>query len=542
MNPLVLGVDFGTSGVRVLIIDAQSGETISTAEGRFPMWDVGRYCSPERSVFRQHPRELVDTFSSVARSAIDPLSQIQREAIVGISVDTTGSSPTPIGSDGLPLAFGSEYKDHPDAMMVLWKDHSAGTEAGEISRALEIDYSSEWFWAKVLHCARRSPKVQAAAATWAEHADWFPAYLCGNGDPVSWRRCRSGATHKALWGQSVLGGATKDGFPSNEAFGQVDPYLRFVRTTMSDEVYSPTERFGSLSADRARDLGLPTGISVGVGVFDAHSAAFAGGVRPGTIVKIIGTSSSDIALSEEGEAVALPGVESVGIGSILPDLPTIESGQAAFGDLTGWLVDLVTAFSGDVPISRDTVFTALEKLAYDIPFAEVPIALDWFNGRRSPYGRTDVSGGFIGLQISTPPKALYLSLLEAVAFATRTGYDHLRNQGLPVDSIRVLGGVADRSELVPQILADVLGAPVSVRETFSASARGASIYAAIAAGVYSDPYEAQDELQLKERRRVTPRTERSLVHNDRFRRYQKLGAFVEGLTGSNGGTNEGDLS
>ena len=212
MNPLVIGVDFGTSGVRAVAVDATSGENVASSSAGFPQWENGLFCDPDTNIFRQHPRELLESFYETVSSVVTQLGPAARQRITAISVDTTGSSPTAIGIDGRPLALSSDFHSDPDAMMILWKDHSAVSEAKQISSVWGNTYSSEWFWAKILRVARTNPKVASATATWAEHADWFPAYLCGNTVPISWKRCRSGAAHKALWGISGKG------YPSKEFF------------------------------------------------------------------------------------------------------------------------------------------------------------------------------------------------------------------------------------------------------------------------------------------------------------------------------------
>nr|MDA3947637.1 FGGY-family carbohydrate kinase [Spirochaeta sp.] len=440
------------------------------------------------------------------------------------TVDTTGSSPTAIGSDGRPLAYDDAFSADPAAMMILWKDHAAEAEAREISEGLGVEYSSEWFWAKVLHAARESEPVRAAAVTWAEHADWFPALLCDNRDPGTWKRCRSGAAHKSLWRPDPVG------YPARDLFQRVDPYLATVWDTLGRDAWSPDERFGVLATGPAERLGVPAGIAVGVGVFDAHSAALAGGVRPGTVAKIIGTSSSDMVVTDLPIEHGFPGVESAAFGSIVPGRVTIESGQAAYGDLTEWLVRLISFGSDVAPRLRDDLFHALESAAAGaaatMDLSALPVALDWFNGRRSPFGNTNVRGAVTGLSLGTSAPELYLSLLEAAACATRAGLEHLHSLGVGVEQVHVLGGVPDRSELAVTVLANVLGRPLSVRESADASARGAAIYAAVVGGVYPDVLTSQSALQLAERHVVTPKKHRTAEHEPRYRRYRELAASV----------------
>lgn len=517
MSGSVIGVDFGTGGVRVVVVDSASGQQIAASQAGFPRWEAGEFCDPGRQVFRQHPGELIISFRAAVTDALAKLPPEDRESIRAISVDTTGSSPTAIGPDGLPLALSKEFEAAPEAMLVLWKDHSAEAEALEIEEALGEPFSSEWFWAKVLAAKRRNPQLAQAAITWAEHADWFPAFLCRNNTPESWRRCRSGASHKALW-------RPEEGYPSAELLGNVDPYLSELRGTLGVAAWSPESSFGGLAEEEGSLLGLPAGLLVGVGSFDAHTAALAGGARPGTLVKIIGTSSSDMVVTDLPGDTPLPGVESAALGSIVSGLTTIESGQAAYGDLTSWLVDLLLygVASLDREAARRRLFGDLEAAAREIPVDSAPVSLDWLNGRRSPYEDLSQQGALAGLSLGTGAPALYLSLLEAAAFGTRAVHEHYASVGVTYNELVVLGGVPDRSPLAMRVLAEVLNTSVSIRESANASAQGAAIYAAVVGGVYPDALAAQEVMKLGERTRVTPDPSRARMHKARYRRYQTL--------------------
>ena len=517
MSGSVVGVDFGTSGVRVVVVDTASGEQKGVSGAGFPRWESGEFCDPGRQVYRQHPRELIDAFRAAVTDALSQISLEERGSVRALSVDTTGSSPTAIGPDGRPLALTTEFAANPEAMVILWKDHSSEAEALELEKALGEPYSSEWFWAKVLSSTRRDPSVAGRAVTWAEQADWFPAFLCGNESPESWRRCRSGASHKALWRPG-------EGYPSEELLRSVDPYLAELRAALQEEAWSPENLFGALDDEEARLLGLPPGLPIGVGSFDAHTATLAGGARPGTLTKIIGTSSSDMVVTDISPETGLPGVESAAVGSIVSGLTTVESGQAAYGDLTGWLVDLLLY---GVPVNqrereRPRLFRELEAAAAEVPLPAAPVALDWLNGRRAPYGDLSLRGALAGLSIGTDAPALYLSLLEAAAFGTRVVHEHYASIGISYETLVVLGGVPDRSALAMRVLSDVLSRPLSVRESANASAQGAAIYAAVVGGRYRDALTAQEAMQLPERRVVTPDPERSRLHDRRYQTYREL--------------------
>jgi L-ribulokinase len=518
-TPLVLGVDFGTEGVRVVAVNALDSAVIATGSAQFPNWNAGRYCDPYRDMFRQHPQDLLDGFLEAVSQALSVLSEHDRSQIIGLTIDTTGSSPTAIGKDGRPLALSKDFYDDPASMVILWKDHSAVEEAEHLTSVLHHEYPSEWFWSKVLRASRENKAVRENTITWAEHADWFPAILCAKSEPKTWRRCRSGASHKALWNPF-------SGYPSHQVLSQVDPYLGAVHRSLGDQAWSPNQPFGVLSTDYANNLGLPNGIPVGVGLFDAHSAALAGGVSPGTLVKVIGTSSSEIAVTDMTKNSKFPGVEGIGVGSIFPELVTIESGQAAYGDLAEWLYRLVSFRSNVTLDSRDDLFRLLEQEARKLHIEDLPLAVDWFNGRRAPFSDLKVSGAFSGLSLGTGPAHLYASLMESAAFATRVDLNHLESIGIQVDSIHVLGGVPDRSQYVVSVLSDVLNREISVRESDSASSRGAAICAAVISGVYPDLLTAQKRLQLAERKHVRPNAKNALLRDRRFHNYINLGKAI----------------
>ncbi len=535
-----MGVDFGTSGVRALVLDTHTGAEPASCEAGFPHWEALRYCDPPTARYRQHPQELVDSFVGATRDTLANLPADDRARVSAVTVVTTGSSPVPVDRRCRPLACSSEFADDPDAMVVLWKDRSAVEEAemiAEKTRAVgEPDflaysggtYSPEWYWAKVLRIIRCNERVARAAATWLEHCDWFAALLCGVDTVERVIRSRCGAAHKALWH------STWSGFPPAEFFRMIDPGLESVRRSMPSTTFTSDAVAGRLSPEWARRLGLPSGIPVGVGLFDAHAAALGAGVRPGVVVKVIGTSSAEmvVASPESIGGRALPGIESQAEGSIIPEAIGIEAGQPAYGDLLAWLSDIVVKEANRL-LQRQALTTAdvLASLSTRAeqrpPCDDDVIALDWFNGRRAPFANARARAGIEGLTLGTDAPALFSALVRAGAFGTRAIHEHLAAQNVDIAEIRVVGGIPKRAPYVIQCLSDVLNSKVGVVATEHASARGAAIMAAVAAGLYADAVSAVKVLASPIERTYTADPERARAYEQQYLRYRALGACVD---------------
>ena len=502
----VLGVDFGTSSVRALIVHAGSGEEAASAEAGFPLWDSGRYQDPARSVFRQHPGELLESFSAAVSEASARAGGEVRRRIAGITVDTTGSTPCFVDRAGVPLASLPEFREEEDAMFILWKDHSASAEAEEITEKarcftggnyLEYSgglYSAEWYWAKLLHLCRTNPKLAEAAESLVEHCDWITGLLCGDTGPARIARSRCAAGHKALWNTAF------GGYPPKEFFETLDPRLSRVRSGLPGETVTSDKAAGRLCPEWASRLGLPAGIVVGVGLFDAHAAALGAGIRRGTAVKVIGTSSSEmiVVAPEDLRGRAVSGIESQAEGSMIPGLLSLEAGQSAFGDIFAWFRGLL-AFplegllsrglisDGTLDESIEAIIPALSEAASRrSPRDTGPVALDWFNGRRAPFANHRVKAGVSGLGLDTDAPEFFQALVYAAAFGTRAIHEHLRGEGVAVEKVVAVGGIPRKAPFVMQTLADVLNVEVEAPEISHASARGAALLAAVAGGLYPD--------------------------------------------------------
>ncbi len=337
----VIGIDFGTDSVRTVIVDAADGKEVASHVAVYPRWKEGKYCDPVNNQFRQHPLDTIESLETSVREALSKAPSDVADRVVGLAVDTTGSTPCAVDRDGTPLALTKGFEENPNAMFVLWKDHTAVKEAEKINKLAKSwggedftryeggIYSSEWFWSKILHILRIDPEVREAAFSWVEHCDWIPALLTGTTDPLTMKRSRTAAGHKAMWH------ASWDGLPSEAFLSKLDPLLSGLRQRLYTDTCTGDTPVGQLTPEWAKRLGLPQSVTVGVGAFDAHFGAIGAQVEPHMLVKVMGTSTCDMIISEhsdKGEHL-VRGICGQVDGSIVPDMLGMEAGQSAFGDI-----------------------------------------------------------------------------------------------------------------------------------------------------------------------------------------------------------------
>jgi L-ribulokinase len=542
IGPCVLGIDFGTDSVRSLIVDAGTGEETGSAVSAFPRWKEGRFCDPAANRFRQHPLDSIECLEKSVRDALHTSPRGTAGRIRGIAVDTTGSTPGPVTADGTPLALAPGFEDNPNAMFVLWKDHTAVAEAEEINHTARtwggIDYtmfeggvySSEWFWSKILHILREDDAVRGAAFSWVEHCDWIPALLTGNTDPFRMKRSRCAAGHKAMWHASF------GGLPAEEFLVRLNPLLAGVRARLYTDTWTSDQASGTLSPEWAGRLGLPEGIPVAVGGIDAHMGAVGGGIRPYVLSKVIGTSTCDILVAplDEFGGRLVRGICGQVDGSVIPGMLGMEAGQSAFGDIYAWFRDILawpvkTLLGAPVPDDLfGNIIPALSREAERIPLSvDGVLALDWMNGRRTPDADQSLKGAITGLGIGDGAPAIFRALVEATAFGSRRIVERFESEGVPIREVIGLGGVAKKSPFVMQTLADVLGRPIRVARSEQTCALGAAMFASVVAGVHATVGEAIERMESGFERLYVPDPARSAVYVELYDRYVRTGAFVE---------------
>ncbi len=547
MSRYTLGLDYGSDSVRALLVDVATGEEIATNMVNYPRWAQGLYCEPSKDQFRQHPQDYIDSLEQVVNGLWSQAPAGAADKVIGMAFDTTGSTPVAINNEGTPLALTPEFEHNPNAMFVLWKDHTAVKEAAEITAAATNNdvnylaymggiYSSEWYFAKALHVFRQDPAVKAATYTWVEHCDWITALMCGTTHPRQLELGRCATGHKMMWNEAW------GGFPPNDFFTSIDPLLDGVIDKLNAATQPSDQVAGKLTAEWAERLGLPQGIVVGFGAFDCHMGAVAANVRPGVLTKVMGTSTCDITVTSKEQLgdTCVRGICGQVDGSVIPQMIGLEAGQSAFGDLYAWFKNLLawplkqqTGLSGEelalLEKIEDKMLVDLSRAAASLPVTEKDVtALDWVNGRRTPDADQTVAMALTGLKMGTDAPKFFKALVEATAFGARAITERFRDEGVPIESVVVIGGISKKSEYVMQTCADVWNCPIDVLESEQSCALGAAIMAAVAAGAHSDVASAQKVMASPVCQQYQPNPERVAVYDALYKKYQALGAYVDG--------------
>lgn len=540
MSRYVIGVDYGSDSCRAIVVDALTGKIEVEASRCYPRWTEGRYCNPSADRYRQHPLDYIETFEGVIRELGAKVGLEVMSSVEGISFDTTASTPVLVDRSGTPLALRPEFSEDPDAMFVLWKDHTAKEEAEEINRLAkeyEVDYtaysggsySAEWAWSKVLHILRTNKRVAEAAWSWFEHCDWMTAYLVGNTVPESVARSRCAAGHKAMWR------AEWGGLPSEDFLSRLDPALGRMRATFDQNTKTADYCAGAIREDLAEKLGLPKGMKVGLGAIDAHVGAVGAAISGNVLTRIMGTSTCDILVCDKDEAGdrMIDGICGQVDGSVIPGMIGFEAGQSAFGDVYAWFRRLlmwpVEKLLPDQRESvKDKILSSLEEDALKVSDEEsTTLALDWFNGRRTPDADISVKGALTELTLGTTAPMIYKALVQATAFGSRAIVERFVSEGVNIQSVLAIGGISQKSPFVMQTLADVMGMPISVVDCGQACALGASMFAAVVAGIYPTVQEAQQGMKAPLGRTYYPDASRREIIDKDYARYKLLGKFEE---------------
>ena len=546
-NKVVIGVDYGTDSCRTLIVDAITGEELGTSVKYYPRWKEGLYCNPQQNQYRQHPLDYVETLEASIKEAISLSPQGVAEQVAGLAFDMTGSTPVLINEAGVPLALMDQFRDNPDAMFILWKDHTAIKEAEEINRLAKkwkIDYtayeggiySSEWVWSKVMHVLRNDEKIRNAAYSWVEHTDWIPALVTGNTKPEELIRSRCAAGHKAMWHERW------NGLPDEKFLTALSPYLAGFRDRLYTQTYPSDKKVGTLSLEWAQRLCLNTDVAVAVGAIDCHMGAVGANIKPKQFVRVMGTSTCDIMVVpyDKLENKLIEGICGQVDGSVLPGLIGLEAGQSAFGDVYAWYKKLLEWPIQNILRNSDLLDdetkkklidqiekNILRKLAEEAEKIDLResalIATDWLNGRRTPYADQNLKGTVTGLTLGTTAPMLFRALVEATAFGSRAIVEHFTDSGIEIDEVLAIGGISQKSPFVMQILADVLNMPIKVAKSEQTCALGACMFAAVVAEIYPTVKDAQKALDQGLLTTYYPHVEQHKLYNDMYVKYLRLG-------------------
>lgn len=538
-----IGIDFGSDSVRALVVNTANGESLGTSVSYYPRWKEGKYCDAAASQFRQHPLDYLESLEAAVKGALEAAGSEVAKNVVGMSVDTTGSTPVAVDRNGTPLALLPEFSENPNGMFILWKDHTGNAEAEEINELAHngsIDYtkyvggiySSEWFWAKILRTLRVDEKVREKAFSWVEHCDWISAELTGNTNPLTLKRSRCAAGHKAMWHEEF------EGLPSEEFFTYLDPLLSGLRDRLYTETFTSDETMGFISPEWANKLGVPENVVIGVGAFDAHMGGVGAEIEPYSLVRVMGTSTCDmlVAPTEEVGHLLIKGICGQVDGSILPGMLGMEAGQSAFGDVYAWFQRLLLGPVNDlVPdqavkdkMANELIPYLAEKASQITLTENDAIALDWFNGRRTPDANHTLKGAISGLNLGSDAATVFKALVEATAFGAKAIVDRFISEGVPIKQVIGIGGVANKSSFAMQTLADVLNMPIKIAASEQACALGAAMFAATAAGIYENVDEAQKAMGSGFDKEYHPNPSKNAVYNKLYEKYTAFGQFVEG--------------
>ena len=550
-DKFVIGLDYGSDSARALVVNARTGEELASSVKYYPRWTAGKYCDPSKNQYRQHPLDYIEVLEESVREALSQCPDGTAENVVGIAFDTTGSTPVFVNENGVPLSLLPEFAENPNAMFVLWKDHTATKEAAEINalaKKWDIDYtayeggiySSEWFWAKALHLLRQDASIRESAYSIVEHCEWMPALLTGVDKSSGIVRSRCAQGHKAMWNEKW------DGLPSEDFLVALDPLLKGFRGRMQYYPQTADKSVGKLTKEWADRLGLTTNVTVAGGAFDCHMGAVGADIKPYTFVRVLGTSTCDIMVAsyEEIGDKLIHGICGQVDGSVIPRMIGLEAGQSAYGDIYAWfkrvlefpidkllassnLLDKETKEKLKAEISKN-IIPALTVEAEKIPIEESSIiAVDWMNGRRTPDANQLLKGTISGLTLGSTAPRIYKALVEATAFGSRAIVERMREEGVRIDNVIGIGGIALKSPFVMQTLSDVLNMPIKVCRTEQACALGAAMFAATAAGLYMKVEDAQKAMNSGFAHEYQPNANNVEKYSDIYSKYLELGKFTE---------------
>jgi len=556
MESYTIGVDFGSDSVRAVLINTKNGAEMASEVYWYPRWKEQKFCVASINQFRQHPLDHIEGLEHTIKAVVSG-SGVAPEEVSGICIDTTGSSPLPLAKDGTPLALQARFAENPNAMMVLWKDHTAVKEAAEInslSRSWGGDdytryeggiYSSEWFWAKILHVIREDEQVKGTTHTWMEHCDYMTYLLADHKDLDTFKRSRCAAGHKAMW-HTVWGG-----LPEKEFLARLDPFLATLHGKLYTETYTSDEPAGRLNREWAGKLGLTTGTVIAVGTFDAHAGAVGAKIDQQVLVRVMGTSTCDIMVADPGIVGdnTVKGICGQVEGSVIPGMIGLEAGQSAFGDVLAWFRDILEWPVEELVMTSSVLdqeqkqalradlderfMQALTEQAERIPLSEaVPVALDWVNGRRTPDANQELKSALSGISLGTKAPHIFKALVYAICFGSRMIVERFEDEGVRIGSVIGIGGVARKSPFIMQTLADVLDRPIKVAESEQAPALGAAIYAAVAAGIHRNVIEASRVMGSGFEAEYHPRAEQVKAYLLAMGSYRELADFIERTTQS----------
>jgi L-ribulokinase len=539
-----IGIDFGTDSVRSIIVNALNGEEAASATFSYPRWHEGLFCDASKNQFRQHPLDYIEGMIATIKQATEKAGEVIQSKIKAISIATTGSTPVAVDKTGTPLALLPNFMNDPDAMFLLWKDHTSIKETSQINahaKKNKIDYlryvggiySSEWYWSKLLHILHENQSIRKHAISFVEHCDWMPFLLTGKKNIQEMKRSICTAGHKALWSEDW------GGYPPDEFFSSLDPVLSGFASSLSTQTFTADQVAGVISEEWATKLGLDRSVVIGVGAMDAHMAAVGGQIEPYYLSKVMGTSTCDMLVApiEDMKGKYVHGICGSVNGSIIPGMTGLEAGQSAFGDVYAWFRNILSwpikHLLKELDIDQidkliDKIIPALSLQAEVLDFnMDSELSLDWFNGRRTPDANALLKASITGINLGTDAPELFRSLAEATCFGAKAIVNRFTEQGIPVQGIIGIGGIAKKSAFIMQMMADVLNLPIRVNQSEQSAALGAAMFAATIAGVYTRVEDAMAAMGQGFAKPYYPHPGKNKLYENRYLKYLAIGKFVE---------------
>ena len=529
----VLGIDFGTLSGRALLVNAGTGEEMAWADHNYKNAVIEESLPGNKARLKpltalQDPADYIE----VLRKAVPQVMRLAKakpEQVLGVGIDFTSCTMLPTLTDGTPLCSLKKWRNNPHAWVKLWKHHATQPEANcinEVGSRRKEDfitayggkYSSEWFFSKMLETVREAPKVYDAADRFVEAGDWLVWQLTGRE-----KRCLSAAGFKAMRvSRAKRGGWT---YPGKVFFKTLNAKLaNVVADKLESEIIALGSKAGELTPTMAKAMGLRAGTPVAAANIDAHAAVPACTVTgAGKLVMIMGTSTCHLLAAKREKPVE--GICGVVQDGVIPGYWGYEAGQSGVGDVFAWYVQNgISAELGQAAKkAKQDIYQYLESQAARLKPAESGLlALDWWNGNRSVLVDADLSGLLIGQTLATRPHEIYRALLEATAFGTQQIIEAFTSQGVAIDELYACGGLAVKNPLMLQIYSDVTGRPIKIAASEQASALGAAMYGAVAAGVYRDIGQASKKMARVRRKIYRPNARHRRMYDLLYREYNRL--------------------